>query len=132
MSSLLSVGAITNAALRMLEKGISSVYSKEGGFLVLDEDRVRMNNYLGMERGDSDAEYRYEERGLDYNLSQWSNAKVAKSHGFIDSRPEWLVNIIDMAKIGGHARRISQPPPDLIVWFTTDSKGNLVKFIEME
>ena len=131
-NKLLSVDLVAKEALALLERGLQYQYTEEGRFLRWDRDRTHMNTFIDTERSDPDTEYRYEEREGHYHLSQWSDAKTAKRHGEIAGRPDWLVNIIDMAKIGGYARRISQPPPDLIVWFTTDSKGNLVKFIEME
>ena len=131
-NSLLTIEGITRDALQKIEKALGYPHSEEGRFLRWDKDRAHMNTYIDTDRSDPDTEYRYEEREGSYSLSQWSDAKTAKRHGEIAGRPDWLVNIIDMAKIGGYARRISQPPPDLIVWFTTDSKGNLAKFIEME
>jgi hypothetical protein len=76
-------------------------------------------------------EHRYEERDGDYHLKSWHDHGANEVHGPVAHRPDWLTNIIDMAKIGGHCHEIRQPPPDLIVWFGTDDKNQLVKFIEM-
>ena len=76
-------------------------------------------------------EYRYEERGDTYTLRCWCNGRETSSLGFKSDRPEWLVRIIDMAKVGGHMSLVRQPPPDCIVWFQTDANNNLEAFKEM-
>ena len=112
--------------LEQLEQAFEYVYFDK--FLRWDKNRMNLNDVSA----DTVYEYRYEERGMDYNLKRWNEGNTSSSNGLVSDRDPWLVNIIDTAKIGGHAHRIKQPPPDLIVWFKTDSKRNLINFIEME
>jgi hypothetical protein len=76
-------------------------------------------------------DYRYEERYDTYHLKQWCDGVETSLRGFVDSRPEWLERIVDTATVGGHLKRVSQPPPDSIVWFTTDLDNNLQSFLEL-
>ena len=76
-------------------------------------------------------EYRYEERGDTYTLRCWCDGRETSAAGFKSERPEWLVNIINMAKVGGHMSSIKHPPPDCIVWFQTDPDNKLESFKEM-
>jgi len=34
--------------------------------------------------------------------------------------------------VGGHLKRVMVPPPDNIVWFTTDDDNNLINFMELK
>lgn len=76
-------------------------------------------------------EYRYEERGKLFSLKCWRHGVETGLHGAICSRPEWLQRIIDVAAVGGYLKKINQPPPDAIVWFTTDLDNNLKAFLEL-
>lgn len=76
-------------------------------------------------------EYRYEERGDTFTLRCWHEGRETATLGHESARPEWLVRIIDMAKVGGHMSIVRQPPPDCIVWFETDAENNLKSFKEM-
>jgi len=69
------------------------------------------------------AEHRYEEYAGEYKLRTWNNGHETSSEGLLETRPEWLVNIINISRIGAHAKQVSTPPPDIIVWFRTDSGG---------
>jgi hypothetical protein len=92
-----------------------------------------------MERGfgyhdnlpDTHKEYRYEERDDEYRLRCWRNGHETSETGLLDNRAEWLVRIVDMAKIGGHMANVKFPPPMRIVWFQTDANNNLESFKEM-
>ena len=79
----------------------------------------------------NEREYRYEERHDEYTLKCWHDGVETSWRGFVDSRPEWLKRIVDTATVGGHLKRVSQPPPDSIVWFTTDLDNNLQSFLEL-
>lgn len=79
----------------------------------------------------NEREYRYEERNGDYLLKCWWNGVETVLRGRIDERPEWVVKIIDMAIVGGYLKRMVSPPPDAIVWFTTDLENNLTTFLEL-
>ena len=95
---------------------------------------------MQMERGfgyhddlpDNFREYRYEERYGSYTLRCWSNGRETSSKGEIDTRPAWLSEIIDLARVGGHISIVRQPPPECIVWFTTDANNKLESFKEMK
>lgn len=76
-------------------------------------------------------EYRYEERGDSYRLRCWRGGREIADGGRIADRPEWLVRIIDVAKIGGHLSKVLDPPPTCIVWFKTDANNNLHQFREL-
>ena len=76
-------------------------------------------------------EYRYEERHYEYTLKCWHDGVETSWRGELDSRPEWLERILVTATVGGHLKRIPQPPPDSIVWFTTDLDNNLLTFLEL-
>jgi hypothetical protein len=76
-------------------------------------------------------EYRYEERDTAYSLKCWHNGIETIIRGDLDTRPEWLERILTTAVVGGHLKRIHQPPPDAIVWFTTDLDNNLKSFLEL-
>ena len=76
-------------------------------------------------------EYRYEERAIAFTLKCWHNGTETSLRGDMCTRPPWLARIIDVAVVGGHLKRISQPPPDAIVWFTTDLDNNLKSFLEL-
>jgi hypothetical protein len=76
-------------------------------------------------------EYRYEERYDEYTLKCWHNGNEVTWRGGVDTRPEWLERILTTATVGGHLKRVSQPPPDAIVWFTTDLDNNLLTFVEL-
>jgi hypothetical protein len=79
----------------------------------------------------NEREYRYEERYDEYTLKCWHHGNEVTWRGFVDSRPEWLERILTTATVGGHLKRVSQPPPDAIVWFTTDLDNNLLTFLEL-
>jgi hypothetical protein len=76
-------------------------------------------------------EYRYEERGDTFTLRCWCDGRETVTLGDKSARPDWLVRIIDIAKVGGHMSLVREPPPDCIVWFQTDANNNLQAFKEM-
>lgn len=79
----------------------------------------------------NEREYRYEERDDMYHLKCWLDGTETTWRGELYSRPQWLKSILDIAKVGGHLKRVNQPPPDAIVWFTTDLDNNLKSFLEL-
>ena len=79
----------------------------------------------------NEREYRYEERNGEYLLKCWQEGNETSWRGELDSRPEWLKRILTTAVVGGHLKRVHQPPPDAIVWFTTDLNDNLLTFLEL-
>jgi hypothetical protein len=79
----------------------------------------------------NDREYRYEERHGHYLLKCWHNGVETSWRGEVSERPEWLERILAAATVGGHLKRVTQPPPNAIVWFTTDLDNNLLTFLEL-
>jgi hypothetical protein len=79
----------------------------------------------------NEREYRYEERYDVYHLKCWHHGTETSLRGYVDTRPEWLERILTTAAVGGHLKRVQQPPPDAIVWFTTDLDNNLITFLEL-
>lgn len=76
-------------------------------------------------------EYRYEERHGEYALRCWHDGKETFHHGLMETRPSWLVAIVDAGIVGGYSRRVKEPPPDMILWFCTDTSNQLDHFKEM-
>ena len=50
----------------------------------------------------------------------------------LDTRPSWLLPIINVGLMGGHAKRVPEPPPNLIMWFRTHADGSLHSYIDFE
>ena len=92
----------------------------------------QLENALGYNKQDDMYECRYEERGLDYMLKKWRDGHEEASRGLVTDLPDWLSRIRDVATVGGHLKRVMVPPPDNIVWFTTDDDGNLINFMELK
>lgn len=103
---------------------------------MLDDKRMLHNikpgvaTFITMQQT-TDREYRYEERDDMYHLKRWYDGEETTWRGYITGRPEWLKQVIDTATVGGHLKRVNQPPPDAIVWFTTDLDNNLLTFLEL-
>lgn len=91
-----------------------------------------LERHLGYKKQDIMYECRYEERGLDYTLKKWRDGHEEASRGLVTDLPDWLSRIRDVATVGGHLKRVMVPPPDNIVWFTTDDDGNLIDFMELK
>ena len=103
------------------------------------EDDVRfsdalrqLENSMGYNQQDNMYECRYEERDGDYTLKRWRDGHEEASRGVIQDLPDWLAKIRDVAMVGGHLKRVIVPPPDNIVWFTTDDDKNLINFMELK
>ena len=75
-------------------------------------------------------EYRYEERDGMYSTRAWRNGREVSERKPIRYRPEWLVEIINLAVVGGHAKKVPNPPPELIVWFRVNEHHELIEFID--
>jgi len=76
-------------------------------------------------------EYRYEERNGEFALKCWQDGRETAWRGEMYSRPPWLVEIINVARVGGHLVCLREPPPDAIVWFKTDAHNQLKSFLEL-
>lgn len=84
--------------------------------------------------GDAAYELRYEERDDYFKVDGWPIGDIEaipSERGPLSERPEWLDNIITLAKIGGHANAVKYPPPNIIVWFIMDADYNLIEFVDM-
>lgn len=92
---------------------------------------LQLEHKLGYRKDNPMYECRYEERDGDYTLKQWRDGHETASRGLVTDLPEWLARIRDVATVGGHLKRVMVPPPDNIVWFTTDDDGNLINFMEL-
>lgn len=77
-------------------------------------------------------EFRFEQRGDEYTLRRWHNGTERAFRERVYNMPEWLSAILVTAKVAGAIRPIAEPPPEIILWFTTDEHNNLVDFIEMK
>jgi hypothetical protein len=77
-------------------------------------------------------EYRYEEEGAAFRLTMYAEDRRTStpfnSVHRIDMRPDWLLTILDVAKIAGRFPAIKFQPPKHILWFETDDNNNLVRF----
>ena len=92
----------------------------------------QMSLTLGYNKQDDMYECRYEEARGEYILKRWRDGHETSSHGFIYALPEWMEKIRNVAIVGGHLKKVQVPPPDNIVWFTTDDDGNLINFMELK
>jgi hypothetical protein len=92
---------------------------------------LQLEHKLGYRKDNPMYECRYEERNGDYTLKKWRDGHEEASRGLVTDLPEWLSRIRDVATVGGHLKRVAAPPPDNIVWFTTDDDGNLIDFMEL-
>jgi len=83
---------------------------------------------------------RYEERDGRFDLQTFSvsGAPVrptnhpSKLNGLMDERPEWLISIVNIGKLGGWTMSPPEPPPDCILWFDLDEHGELLEFTIFE
>jgi len=94
----------------------------------------QMNNSFGYntkEHMDDIYEFRYEAHGGEFKLKCWHDGKEETLHGAVDTQPEWLTGIVDVAKVAGHLKTPISPPPEVILWFHTDKNRTLINFIEL-
>jgi hypothetical protein len=95
-------------------------------------DALRMlENALGYNKQDDMYECRYEERDNEFSLKRWRDGHEDVVRGMLYALPDWLEKIRAVAIVGGHLKAVRVPPPDNIVWFTTDDDGNLINFMEL-
>lgn len=96
----------------------------------------QINNHFGYNKpkdtmNDDIYEFRYEAHGGEFKLKCWYNGKEEAIHGSVFSQPDWLTGIVDVAKVAGHLKTPISPPPEAILWFTTDKNHTLINFIEL-
>lgn len=77
---------------------------------------------------------RYAEDGAgNYTLWEyWGTTTPRVVHGKLAQRPEWLVKLATLSRVGNYASILTNPPPELIVWATVDDQHNLVSFDTLE
>jgi hypothetical protein len=77
-------------------------------------------------------EYRYEEEDDMFRLTAYAEdrfiSKPFNSLYRLDMRPDWLLTILDVARVAGKLPVIRNQPPKHILWFETDDNNNLVRF----
>lgn len=72
-------------------------------------------------------EHRYAEEYDEFKLQSWAENAVSKTYrGLMHQRPEWLVHIVDVARVANAFEHTTHPPPQAILWFKTDGEFNLV------
>lgn len=91
-----------------------------------------LEHKLGYHKDNPMYECRYEERDNEYILKRWRDGHEDASRGLVTNLPDWLEKIRAVAIVGGHLKRVMVPPPDNIVWFTTDDDNNLINFMELK
>lgn len=73
--------------------------------------------------------HRYAKTGSTFTIDSYSDSVATSGNGIVDEEPEWLRRILDVAYLGGHGLRIVATPPDFVLWFETDEKLHLIRFI---
>jgi hypothetical protein len=103
-------------------------------YLVADSFRIIQRELLENTPMTKDGyEFRYEQTGDTYRLQGFFNPPDVhrSAHGNLATRPEWLVKIVDVAVVANTVSRATAPPPDLILWFSTDKQFNLTEYINV-
>jgi hypothetical protein len=92
----------------------------------------QLDNFFYKDKMNDDLyEFRYEAHGGEFKLKCWHDGKEDTMHGAVDTQPEWLTGIVDVAKVAGHLKTPISPPPEVILWFHTDKNRTLINFIEL-
>ena len=80
----------------------------------------------------NDFSHRYQEAGGKYRLQSWGlgGGQDAPTGGILIQRPEWLVKIVDVARIARVIQHTKHPPPVAIIWFYTDKHYQLTRFVD--
>jgi hypothetical protein len=79
--------------------------------------------------GPGEIEFRYDDDGKRFTLKAFSESVETVSHGLVTELPQWMKDIITLAKVGNHCWAAWEIPPRIVIWFVTDLKYNLVSFI---
>ena len=98
-------------------------YLRQAQHNILKDDSMTKDGY----------EFRYEQTGDTYRLQGFFNPPDVNrsAHGTLATRPEWLLKIVDVAVVANTVSRATAPPPDLILWFSTDKQLNLTEYINV-
>jgi hypothetical protein len=70
---------------------------------------------------------RYERRHDRWLVQSTSTGLVAS--GLPSTEPQWLLDILVVARAAGFGMDIPQPPPDFILWFRASDTYELREFI---
>jgi hypothetical protein len=73
--------------------------------------------------------HRYSVEGDVFSLQSYAAAMVTTGRGMVGEESDWLKRILDVAYLGGHGLTIVSTPPDFVLWFETDAKMDLLRFI---
>lgn len=73
---------------------------------------------------------RYAERGDTFLLETYGKGGKTTLSGRTEDAPEWLANIVTVAKVGGYLKEVDVGPPDRILWFITNDNGDLVRLTD--
>lgn len=98
----------------------------------LDRARQFQHQHPSIHMNLDEMEFRYERRGDVYMTKCWYNGNEKTERGNVDQVPEWLGRILAVSRVGNHIKATTNPPPDEILWFRTDTKRNLTAFIDLE
>lgn len=99
----------------------------------VSHDEVVYRYSSGNSTGD-DAVVSHEAYDWQVTLVHGSSAvrRTLVSHGTPGTEPEWLANIVALAKVGGHIRTLERPPPGALFWFITDPEGTFLRFYQWD
>jgi hypothetical protein len=73
--------------------------------------------------------HRYSVEEGEFSLQSYADAMVTTGRGKVGGESDWLKRILDVAYLGGHGLTIVSKPPDFVLWFETDAKMDLLRFI---
>ena len=125
------MGLVNNSPLRTFQ---SPTWHDFFFTLIGNADYIRVMHHIGgvvqLMKVDQ-TEYRYEQTGDEYRLQSWHNGVQKQVIDRVANRPAWLSEIVDVAAVGGAAHRPLASPPDVLIWFRTDDKHNLVEFVDL-
>ena len=74
---------------------------------------------------------RYTEYSTEFVLRAWGDATInIPPSGPLTARPQWLIDIVNLGKLGNHGSHVRNPPPDFILWFDIDDNFNFLRFVD--
>lgn len=79
--------------------------------------------------GPTEIEFRYQDNGVEFQLTAFYENVESRSIGSLDDCPQWLTDIVTVGKVGGHQWVLDRRDPITVLWFITDSQYNLTQFI---
>lgn len=87
---------------------------------------------MHLSHDDPAVEHRYQESGDEWRLRTWRDGRETVAGGQMHTRPSWLLSIVNVGLMGGHAKRVPEPPPNLIMWFRTNPDDSLHSYIDFQ